>query len=223
MAGSWLVEQAVGTAAHFHARSLPDPATRSVEVLEVDRGALVLGSTQAEADADRGALRAAGIDLVRRRSGGGAVLLVPGQSLWVDVVVPRSDPLWDDDVGRAAHWLGRAWAAALATLGVDATVHTEGLVATRWSPLVCFAGLGPGEVTSAGRKLVGIASRRSRAGARFQCVVVRRWDPAALLGLLAMDDDDRVAAHAEVAGAAAGVEAPFPEVLDALLACLPGR
>jgi hypothetical protein len=38
-----------------------------------------------------------------------------------------------------------------------------------------------------------------------------------------MDDDDRVAAHAEVAGAAAGVEAPFPEVLDALLACLPGR
>lgn len=217
------MERAAGSAAEFHARSLPDPATRSVEVLEVDRAALVLGSTQTEADADRGALRAAGVDLVRRRSGGGAVLLVPGQALWVDVVVPRGDELWDDDVGRAAHWLGRAWAAAFARLGIDAVVHTGALVTTRWSSLVCFAGLGPGEVTGAGRKLVGIASRRSRAGARFQCVLLRRWGPAELLRLLALADHDRVRAQAELAGAATGVDRPFGEVLDALLAALPGR
>ena len=38
--------------------------------------------------------------------------------LWVDVIVPAGDPLWDDDVGRAACWLGDAWAAALAACGV---------------------------------------------------------------------------------------------------------
>lgn len=217
------MERALGTAADFHGRSLPDPATRSIEVLDVDRPALVLGSTQPEADADRGALRAAGVDLVRRGSGGGSVLLVPGQALWADVVVPRGDELWHDDVGRATHWLGGAWVAAFAALGVEATVHTGPLVATRWSPRICFAGLGPGEVTWAGRKLVGIASRRSRAGARFQCVVLRRWDPATLLRLLALDGDDRVQAEAELAGAAAGVDRPFADVLDAFLAALPHR
>lgn len=221
MAGSWLVKRAAGSAADFHARSLPDPAARSVEVLEVERAALVLGSTQAEADADPEALREAGVDLVRRRSGGGAVLLVPDRALWVDVVVPRGDELWDDDVGRAALWLGRAWAAALARLGVDASVHTGALVTTRWSSLVCFAGLGPGEVTGAGRKLVGISSRRSRAGARFQCVLLRHWEPARLLHLLALDAHDRTRARAEVAGAAAGVDRPPSEVLDAFLASLP--
>ena len=41
---------------------------------------------------------------------------MPGEVLWVDVVVPADDPLWDDDVGRATHWLGELWAAALAAL-----------------------------------------------------------------------------------------------------------
>ena len=67
----------------------------------------------------------AGIEVVRRRSGGGAVLLVPGEVLWVDVVVPRDDALWDDDVGRATHWLGELWVRALTRCGVaGATVHT---------------------------------------------------------------------------------------------------
>ena len=39
-----------------------------------------------------------GVAVVRRRSGGGAVLLDPGGVVWVDVVVPRHDPRWDDDV-----------------------------------------------------------------------------------------------------------------------------
>ena len=90
------------------------------------------------------------MELVRRRSGGGAVLLVPGEVVWVDVIVPAGDPLWDDDVGRATHWLGATWARALAACGLpDATVHRGPMVRTPWSSLVCFSGLGPGEVQSA--------------------------------------------------------------------------
>ena len=55
----------------------------------------------------------------------------------------------------------------------------------RWSPLVCFAGVGPGEVLLGRRKLVGISQRRTRNGSRFQCMVHVRWSPDVLVGLLA--------------------------------------
>lgn len=219
----WTLERLRGAAASFHARDLPDPARRMVSVLEVDHPALVLGSTQPDDHVDPDALAVAGVALVRRRSGGGAVLLVPGQALWVDVVVPRGDPLWDDDVGRATHWLGAAWAAALAELGMAAVAHTGGLFVTRWSTRVCFAGIGPGEVTTAGRKVVGISQRRGRPGARFQCVVLRRWDPAPIVDLLSLDAESKAEAAAELADVAWGVDQPFCTVLDALVAHLPGR
>jgi lipoate-protein ligase A len=181
----------------------------------------VLGSTQRDDVADRSALGIAGVELVRRRSGGGAVLLVPGDSLWVDVVVPRDDPLWEDDVSRAARWLGRTWAGALGGLGLPATAHEGGLVRTRWSSLVCFAGRAPGEAVVAGRKAVGVASRRTRAGARFQCGLGRSWDPAPLLDLLALDPRERAEGRRDLAEAAIGVDRPPGEVVGALRASLP--
>lgn len=218
---SWRVERLVGSAAAFHARPLPAPATRLVSVLDVDRPALVLGSTQPEADADADALAGAGVELVRRRSGGGAVLLVPGEALWVDVVVPRDDRLWDDDVHRASHWLGAAWVAALAHLGVPAEVHTGPLLRTRWLRLVCFAALGPGEVHTGGRKVVGVSQRRTRHGARFQCLVLGRWELAALLELLALDATERRQAAADLAPMATGAGHLLPDLADAFLSRLP--
>ena len=217
----WEVTEERGPAGEFHGRHLPSPPVRAVQVLEVERPALVLGSTQAEAEADHVALARAGTDLVRRRSGGGAVLLEPGGSVWVDVVVPRGDPLWSDDVGLAFSWLGRAWVAALASLGVPAEAHEGGLVTTRWSRLVCFAGLGPGEVTVGSAKVVGIAQRRTRDGARFQCAVLHRWDPSATLSLLALEPGERTVAAAELAGAAAGVDRSPSAIVGALVEHLP--
>jgi lipoate---protein ligase len=131
------------------------------------------------------------VAVVRRRSGGGAVLVEPGRVAWVDVAIPRDDPLWDDDVGVAFHWLGDAWAAAVAALGVEgAEVHRGGLVRTPLSDLVCFAGLGPGEVTVDGAKLVGMAQRRTRAGALFQCAVPLAWDAERLARILGLDGLD---------------------------------
>jgi lipoate-protein ligase A len=203
---AWAVEHHRGTAAELHGFGVPDPASRTVRVLEVTAPALVLGSTQRPVDD-------VGIDVVRRRSGGGAVLLEPDAAVWIDVVIGRDDRLWDDDVGRAFHWLGDAWAGALAALGVgDALVHRGALVRTPLSDLVCFAGLGPGEVTVGGAKAVGLAQRRTRAGALFQCAVHLRWDGERLAALLGLD---RVGAAVLALGAPAG------EVADALVAQLP--
>ena len=196
--------------------------TRRVLVLDVDRVALVLGSTQPDADADRQAAAAQHVEVCRRRSGGGAVLLEPGVTTWVDVEIGRDDPLWDDDIARSSHWVGRSWASALAEVGVvDVRVHVGGMVASPWSRRICFAGLGPGEVTSGARKVVGISQRRTRDGARFQCVVHRRWDPTRLLSLLVLDPDERAAAERDLADVAAGVDASSDAVVAALVRALP--
>jgi lipoate-protein ligase A len=186
VSGAWGVEAHQGSAAEFHARSVDEPARRAVWWSIVDRPALVLGSAQRPEAADAAALAGAGVELVRRRSGGGAVLLVPGEVVWADLIVPAGDALWDDDVGRAAHWLGDAWARALAGCGLtDLAVHRGPMVRTAWSSLVCFSGLGPGEVHAGGRKVVGISQRRTRGWVRLQSAAYLRWDPAALVALLA--------------------------------------
>jgi lipoate-protein ligase A len=223
--GGWRVERWTGGAGALHARTVEEPFRRTVVLLQVDRPAVVLGSAQPDAAVDRGAAVAAGLAVARRHSGGGAVLVEPGASAWIDVVLPRHDPLWDDDIGRSFLWLGEAWAEALAgqVAGAALVVHRGAMVVTPWSPVVCFAGLGPGEVTvgPGGPKLVGLSQRRTRAGARFQCIVHRRWHPDRLVEVLAPTADERAAATAALAGAAAEVDLDSEAVLAALLAHLP--
>lgn len=218
---TWSVEHRVGSAADLHGREL-DPGTgRRLEVLEVERPALVLGSTQPESAADPVAIAATGTEVVRRRSGGGAVLLLPGRSTWVDVTIARDDTLWQDDVAVAFHWLGHAWAQAVRGLGIDARVHTGPPSTDPWARRVCFAGLGAGEVVVGPRKLVGISQRRTREGARFQCIVHRTWDPVPLLGLLALDDLERAYGLAQLADVATGLDLDTPTMVNALIASLP--
>lgn len=187
----------------------------SVWFLEVEGAALVLGSTQAPVTVTDPA-----IEVVRRRSGGGAVLLAPGAVLWVDVVVPAGDPLWTADVGRSFWWLGEAWVQALGMLGVeDARWHDGPLVRSRWSEQVCFAGLGPGEVTLGGRKVVGMSSRRRRDAALFQCAALLEWDPSGLVSALGLGPD----AHAELAGVAAGLALPAATLRGAFVEALASR
>jgi hypothetical protein len=56
-----------------------------------------------------------------------------------------------------------------------------------------------------GRKAVGMSQRRTRTAALFQCCVMLRWDPQALLGLLALEPAERVEAAASLAGVAVGI------------------
>ena len=166
-------------------------------VFDVTRPALVLGSRQDPSIVNQATCAARGIDVVVRRSGGGVMLLVPGEHLWVDVVVGAQDPLWTNDVQRSADWLGHVWQRTLADFDVTETfVASGGLVADDLGRLVCFAGRGSGEVMASDgtTKYVGISQRRTRDHARFQCTVYTQWAASALVELLAepVDDVERV-------------------------------
>ncbi len=182
---------------------------------------MVLGSTQPLDEVDHPAASSAGFDVVRRQSGGGAVLVEPGTVAWVDVVVPRGDPLWDDDVGRAFWWLGETWRLALADLSLTgAEVNRGGIVSSPWSSKVCFAGLGPGEVTVEGRKVVGMAQRRTRHGALFQCAVPLAWEPHRLLDVLALSGEERGEAAAALEDLVLSLDVSVGDVEAAVVARL---
>jgi len=216
--GRWQVERRRGPAAAHHGRPLPEEPTRAVWIHEVDRPALVLGSAQDDTVIDRAAAAALGIEVVRRHSGGGAVLLVPGEVAWLDVILPTGDALWEEDVGRASWWLGQVWRAALRDLGVGgATVHDGSLACGPLGKLVCFGAIGPGEVLVGVRKVVGISQRRTRAAARFQCAVYRVWEPDLLARLLRLD----VEQEAILEAAALEVRAAPGEIVAAFLDHLP--
>lgn len=208
---AWTVEERVGDAASLHADWAgvgDEPDRARVAICSVTAPAVVLGSTQPVnvVDPDRAARR--GVTVARRRSGGGAVLVTPDDPVWIDVWLPAAHPLWCRDVGRAFDWLGDVWVTALGQCGTTGlTAHRDGYVScTRWSSLVCFGGVGTGEVVTAdGRKVVGLAQRRNRHGALFHGACIVRWDPAALVDVLTMADDERAAAAAGLAAAVIGV------------------
>ena len=222
MAGGWRVEVVGdGIAERMAARPVGE---RSIVVLDVARPTLVLGSSQKDGAVDWDRTAAGGVDVVRRHSGGAAVLVEPGAALWVDVTIPAGDPLWIDDVSRAFHWLGDAWAEVVAAGADGHTVemYAGALRRTAWSPQVCFAGLGPGEVTLDGRKVVGLSQRRTREATLFQCCAALRWEPGRLLDLLALDDAARARGAAELRDVATGL-GPRPDLRAALVEAVSRR
>lgn len=166
----------------FAGRRLASPEVRLCEPVDA---ALVLGSGQGPDLVDPAACTAAGLGVVRRRSGGGLVVVHPGDTVWIDVVVPHG--VAPDDVRGSMVWVGERWAAALDGLVPGRRdVHRGGMVASPWSGLVCFAGIGPGEVLLDGLKFVGLSQRRTRDGLRFQGMFHRRSWSAVVPTLLAV-------------------------------------
>jgi lipoate-protein ligase A len=212
---SYRLVRSASTAADFHGRVVPDPAPLEIWWHEITSPALVLGSTQSADVVDEQACRRAGVEVVRRRSGGGAVLLVPGAVTWVDVIVPVGSPGWADDIHAPMVWAGRHLATVLGELLGERviSVHEGPMVTSRWSAAVCFDGLGAGEVLLDDQKLVGISQRRTRHAARLQCCWYGEYDPTALVDLLDP-------AHRPPVGELRPVATVPPSVADAIPAAL---
>lgn len=216
-AGAWRrLPIEVGDPRHLLARGvelldqLEDDPAPSLRWYRPTRTAIVLGRGQAR---DLPAGSTGDVEVLTRFSGGGAVLLDP-DLLSLDVLVPAGDPFLDGDLTAVFSRVGAVWADALTQLGVvNVAVHQgaadarrQGDARQRLLAAVCYATLGRGEVTTDGRKLVGLAQRRRRPGALVQCGLLRRWNPAPLLAAFGTDPQDP-----EIHAAAVGLhDLPWP-------------
>lgn len=222
MSPDWSVQTIETSVAEAHARRVPVPARREIWFFEPTDRAIVLGSTQRLSTLDLAEVSRRGLEVVRRRSGGGAVLVEPGTATWFDVILPAGDPYWSDDVSAASRWLGQRCAEALRSLGIDAGAPARCVTRSRWASLVCFAGLGMGEVQVDGAKVVGISQRRTRTEARFQVTVLHAWSPEDLVPLLALTPGEQVELMGELEHAAVGVTCATSSFRTALVSAVSG-
>lgn len=203
-----MTTEGVPTEAWFDVERFRRTAHRQIVIRRVTEPTVVLGSTQPDSVLDARRVAGAGVHVLRRRSGGGAVYLAHGDPVWFDVWVPTSDALWDADVGRAPAWVGRWWSTVVEGLRpITTLVQRATILRDEWSERACFAGIGPGEVTVGKRKLVGLAQWRCRQGSLFHVCMYRRWYEAApLADLLALPEEDRAKARSVLSSRGIGFE-----------------
>jgi lipoate-protein ligase A len=138
-------------------------------IIRLAEPTLVLGGNQSRDVLNADRVRS--LALRRRKGGGGLVLLQP-DDLWVDWWIPGNDPRWSSDVRRNAITAGHWWHDVLvSTISGEVSVHEGPLVGEPVHRVVCFAGRGPGEIFVAGRKAVGVTQWRVREGVFLSSVL----------------------------------------------------
>lgn len=191
----WLIETRTASAADHHHAAFPAssefPSIAHVWDLRLRRPALVLGGRQELSASASARAESDGVEVTPRRSGGGAVWIAPDTSVWIDLLVPVTHPWFHDDLTVTFRRTGELWQSALESCGVTSTIYSE-----RPDPhdelakAACFAGLGWGEVVASGQKVVGLSQRRTRDGARVQCLADLSGQHARVADYLDLSDVD---------------------------------
>ena len=196
--------------------------------------AVVLGVGQSLELVDAAAARAAGYAVVRRTSGGTAVL-ADETMLALDVALPAAHPRAGTDVVAAYRWVGDAFRETLAVLAPGAALRLR-LVrpgearrdqaavrdaaagsAGALRALACFGTLSPWEVVldapgvapgagAAARKLVGLSQVRKRGVVLFQAGLYTTVRVAPLVALLRLEEAERGRLAATLPARVAGLD-----------------
>ena len=167
-------------------------AGRSAPVLRLYRWSppcLSLGSSQPFGAADSAFCAAHGVDVVRRPTGGRAVL--HHLELTYAALAPLGRGPFTQDLQAAYQAICRAIVAGLTALGVPAEVsgQPEGDLIKPTQAIPCFIGPAAGEVVVGGRKLVGSAMRRIGNSILQHGSILERWDGVLQAGCLGLKDD----------------------------------
>ena len=124
---------------------------------------LSLGQGQAASDVDLDRVRARGWTIVRRPTGGRAILHT--DEITYSVALPADHPLVQGDIVTSYRRLSAALLAALERLGLQAQADRRaGRVPADTKGPVCFEVPSDYEITADGRKLIGSAQVRKFGG-----------------------------------------------------------
>ncbi len=149
---------------------------------------LSLGVSQPYADVDEERLRARGWDVVRRPTGGRAILHT--DELTYAVLAPNHEPRVQGDVLDAYYRLARGLLAGLKRLGLPVSMEQsrETWRRERANP-VCFHVPAVYEITVAGRKILGSAQSRKLRGVLQHGTLPLHGDITRILDVLRFPDE----------------------------------
>jgi lipoate-protein ligase A len=154
---------------------------------------LSIGYAQPVADVDRAKVAGEGWSLVRRPSGGTAVL--HREELSFAMAAPESHPVAAGGVLALYRRLSGPLVLALRLMGLEA--QAEPGATSRGREPICFLIAAPYEITVNGKKLVGSAQRRRRGGVLQHGTIPLAGDLTPICRMIRYRDD---AARAEAEG-----------------------
>jgi lipoate-protein ligase A len=144
---------------------------------------LSLGYAQQLAAERLAACGEAGVGVVRRSTGGGAVL--HGGDLTYAIAAPES--VLPPGLSATYQLVGEAIRSALLVLGIDARPSPGAGPAARGGGFDCFSEVAGDALCAGGRKLVGSAQRRARGGVLQHGSIRLRPDPARIRAAAGLD------------------------------------
>ena len=183
---------------------------------------LSLGRSQPLSDVDRAACARAGVDLVRRPTGGRAIFHT--DELTYSLALPQNDPRAAGGVVESYRRLSEGLLAGLHRLGVEARQARPTQQKGSDPGAICFETPSDYEITVAGRKLVGSAQWRARGGVLQHGSLPLHGDLARIVDYLALTPEERrirreqVHRRALTLAEALGRVVPFAEAAQALAA-----
>ena len=178
---------------------------------------LSLGRAQSVADVDVQALQAAGFGLVRRPTGGKAILHI--DELTYSVVAPETEPRVAGGIVESYRRLSTGLVCGLERLGVTDLVADQRAGNRRPEGPVCFEVPSDYEITAGARKLVGSAQMRAQSVVLQHGTVPLYGDITRICPLLAArPDPTRVRARATTVGEMMGRLVTWDEVTEAVVA-----
>ncbi len=173
-------------------------APPTLRLYAFEPAALSLGYGQSDDQVDREACRRLGVDVVRRPTGGRAVL--HERDLTYAVVLPVDDPRIPPTVSGTYQVVAEALRDALVALGARDVTLAPRRAAGGADP-ACFAAAARTELLLGGRKVAGSAQRRGRRAVLQHGSILLDPDPVRLAACL------RGADPARLAGAMTGLTA----------------
>jgi lipoyl(octanoyl) transferase len=182
-----------------------------------------LGRRQPLAGVNLERLRADGYDVVRRETGGWAILHT--DELTYSVTLTPDDPRADGPILDAYRKLSQGLVAGLALLGVDADMQAASASGTHNLSAACFEVPSAYEITAGGRKLIGSAQSRPNGRVLQHGSLPLYGDIARVTRYLAFASEAardqltaQLRAHATTLADVAGREITFAEAAGAMRA-----
>lgn len=152
---------------------------------------LSIGYFQHTDEIDLGACRKSAVYLVRRPTGGRAVL--HQQDLTYSLVIPLRPPWTEFSISESYRRINSCLRRGLETFGLSASSGIPHGDASRAPSPFCFSAVARYEVLVGGKKVIGSAQRRFPSALLQQGSILLDFDPAAILALLQSGKRDATA------------------------------
>ncbi|MEW6600894.1 MAG: biotin/lipoate A/B protein ligase family protein [Nitrospirota bacterium] len=160
----------------------------TLRLYEWDRPSLSIGCFQKISDIDTAYCREKGYPVVRRPSGGRAVL--HDSELTYSFSSPADAPVFNSSLLENYAVISRALLSALKMIGIEAEASSNRKRGGGIRHPACFRAVSYGEISVGGKKLIGSAQKRYRDGFLQHGSILLSFRPEIMCKVLGEDLDD---------------------------------